>query len=683
MQAILGVDTGGTYTDAVLVDQASGAVLSHAKALTTYHNLATGVRQAIEAALSGSSAGGTPASIRLVALSTTLATNALVEGRGSPVSLLLIGYDRALLEAYDFHRELATDDVVYLAGGHDGHGDEVAPLDERAAREAILARAGRVEAFAVSGYFGVRNPAHELRVKALVEALTGPDPLPVTCGHELTSRLDSVRRATTTALNARLIPLLRELVLSVQATLDELGIGAPLMIVRGDGSLVSAAWATERPIETILSGPAASVVGARHLAQHPHAWVLDMGGTTTDIAVLDGERPRLNRDGAHVGGWRTMIEAVDVRTVGLGGDSLVTVNGGRQLTVGPQRAIPLCLLAAEHPAILLDLQASPVAAEREALAAQYVLASGRSGRALSDAERALLDELTASGPRRLAALVREQPLVMPRILALEARRLVLRAGFTPTDALHALGLFTQWEAGASAAGAAQLASILHLSAGELCRRTVEAVSDRLATEIVTKALADEGAPPDWEDGNGAAALLARALGRAGESSLGCALTLHEPLVAIGAPASAYSPRAAEHLHTGLDVPQHAGVASALGAAMGGVIQEIRALIQPVDDGRSYRLHLPDGVHDFGSVEQSVQYARQAVPELLRQRAQRAGADHIELHIHREDSTVPVRSGGELYLGTELTFTAVGRPRATRSVPGNGAGRQSRVSHNGG
>jgi N-methylhydantoinase A/oxoprolinase/acetone carboxylase beta subunit len=178
------------------------------------------------------------------------------------VCLLLIGYDPSAMRRLGFERELATDDVVYLGGGHDELGNEVAPLDEAAARAAILARGDSVEAFAISGYFSVRNPAHELRVRQMVRELSDR---PVTCGHELTSRLNAVRRATTVALNAHLIQPLHELIGSVQQTLKAVGITAPLMVVKGDGSLVCAEWATERPVETILSGPAASVVGAAHL----------------------------------------------------------------------------------------------------------------------------------------------------------------------------------------------------------------------------------------------------------------------------------------------------------------------------------------------------------------------------------------------------------------------------------
>ncbi|HDH09566.1 MAG TPA: ROK family protein, partial [Chloroflexi bacterium] len=198
---LLGIDTGGTYTDAVLIGE-DGEIVAESKALTTPHNLAEGIEEAL-----ASLPGELLAQVRLVGLSTTLATNAIVEGKGAPVCLILIGYDRELIERYDFWSELVTPDVVFIRGGHTLEGREKEPLDLEAARKAVLERRDKVGAFAISGYFGVRNPAHELQVKELVQELTG---LPSTCGHELTAQLDSIRRATTVALNARLIPILQE-----------------------------------------------------------------------------------------------------------------------------------------------------------------------------------------------------------------------------------------------------------------------------------------------------------------------------------------------------------------------------------------------------------------------------------------------------------------------------------------
>lgn len=671
MAIALGIDTGGTYTDAVLVDHDSGMVQASAKALTTRHDLAIGIGEAVRTVLVK---GMSPGHVDLVALSTTLATNAIVEGQGSPVCLLLIGYDRELIQRYGFDRDLVTQDVFYVRGGHNGMGDEVEPLDEAAARDAILARRDHVEAFAVSGYFGVRNPSHELRVRALVEELTADTdgmPMPVTCGHELTTRLNAVRRATTAALNARLIPLLRELIATVRRTLGDLGISAPLMVVKGDGSLVRAEWAMRRPIETILSGPAASVVGAWHLSDRRDVWVVDVGGTTTDIAVLADGRPRVNPEGAKVGQWRTMVEAVDVHTVGLGGDSQVGVNGrhtmGRGwLTIGPRRVVPLCLLASQYPEITKELSRQVAEDQSDSLVGRFVLMQRQATHALSDSERELLGHLSG-GPRSLVALalrMRYGFLMSRQIERLVARRLVLLAGFTPTDALHVLGDYRRWDTEAARLGAELLAAQVGLAPELFCRRVVAEVSDRVAMELVSKVLGDEGTPPDWEGEPAAMALLLRALDNSDDGKLDCQLTLKQPIVAIGAPVEAYLPRASQQLHTELVIPEHAGVANALGAVAGGVVQQIRVLIHPLEEEVTlFRVHLPDRVQDFATLEESVAFVQEVVPGQIEALARRAGAEQVEIKMVRNDRTAPVKGGwgSEIHLSTEVTFTAVGRP----------------------
>jgi N-methylhydantoinase A/oxoprolinase/acetone carboxylase beta subunit len=667
MTIALGIDTGGTYTDAALVDYATGQVLDAAKALTTRRDLSIGIGEAIDAVFQQPGAPA-PADVDLVALSTTLATNAIVEGQGSPVCLVLIGYDPTLIQQYKFEDELVTKDIVYIDGGHDIHGDEAAPLDEAALRHAVLARLNHVEAFAVSGYFGVRNPAHELKARELIEELTG---LPVTCGHDLTTRLNSVRRATTVALNARLVPLLRELIGTLRHTLDKRSITAPLMVVKGDGSLVRAEWAMQRPIETILSGPAASAVGAWQLAQgsdvlqDPVLWAVDVGGTTTDIAVLCTGRPRLNPEGAQVGRWRTMVEAVDVHTVGLGGDSHVRVTPERQLVIGPQRVVPLSLLASQHPEVLAELRHQAAVPPRYEVAAQFLLPRRQPSRQLREDEQAILDRL-AHGPLSLPSLVRESrygAIALRRVEQLIIERLALRAGFTPTDALHALGRLDLWNAEAARLGAQILAAQNRHTMDELCRDVIEGVSDRAATALISKALSDDDHPPQWEKEPTAALLLGRALNDGHNNDLACALTLRRPVVAIGAPVQAYMPRVAEQLHTRLIIPPHAEVANAVGAVAGGVVQRQRVLITPLEDGEALRLHLPRGVYDFHDREEAVAYAEEQMRPWMEALAQQAGAAQVEVQMIREDREVLVKAGwgDRLYLGTELTFTAVGRP----------------------
>lgn len=697
MDIALGIDTGGTYTDAVLVDQDTGSVLARTKALTTHRNLATGIAEAIanvfgpEARLDGHSAKEiAPEAVGLVGLSTTLATNAIVEGQGGSVCLLLIGYDPDFIRQREFEEELVTDDVVYIQGGHTIDGEERIPLDETAARDAILARRDRVAAFAVSGYFGVRNPDHELRVKALIEELTAGErgmPLPVTCGHELTTKLNAIRRATTVALNARLIPTLRDLILTVRASLDSKGVSAPLMIVKGDGSLVRSEWAIQRPIETILSGPAASVVGAWHVAGRKDVWVVDVGGTTTDIAALRDGHPRLNPQGAQVGRWRTMVEAADVHTVGLGGDSHVTfsTNGARHpghtaprpIALGPQRVLPLCRLASEHPEILDELRRQQTIKKRALLpsVAQFLVARRSPGPGLAEADRALVARIQ-TGAVSLISLAQEHAhftFLMERIDRLVAQQLVLRAGFTPTDALHVLGRFVAWDVEAARLAAELLARQLDLSVEAFCTLVAGEVSNRVATELVTKVLSDEVAPANWSTEPLAAGLLARALDLVADTDLACHMTLRQPIVAVGAPVGAYMPGAAEQLHTELLLPEHASVANAVGAVVGSVVQRATVLIRPIEFGEVYRVHLPgnlgltETIHDADTLDACVAYTESVVPEQLQRLAEEAGARQVEIQVARVDHTGPIREKRDesVFLESVLTFTAVGRPASVR------------------
>src|ERR1700728_1809226 len=361
----LGLDTGGTFTDAVLLAGGQRVVAS-AKSLTTPWDLAIGIGHAMRAVLGRLPAAAHRSNVSLVSVSTTLATNAVVENRFSPGCTLLIGFDDAMVERSGIGRHGGP--LVRVAGGHGATGEEWAPLDENAVKAAVDEFDARVEAYAIAASFSVRNPAHYSRARQLIR---GRSHRPVTCAHELSSKLDAPRRALTAVLNARLTPQIRHLIEALSRVLVEESIDAPLMIVKGDGSLMRAEVALEYPVETILSGPAASVVGAGFLTGIGDFVVSDMGGTTTDIAVVSNGRPAIRAEGALVGGWRTMVEAVDVRTCGLGGDSEVCFDRQIRLRVGPRKAMPLCLLAQRFPGVLGDLQAAADLAHLPEFATQF------------------------------------------------------------------------------------------------------------------------------------------------------------------------------------------------------------------------------------------------------------------------------------------------------------------------
>ncbi|HIH69713.1 hydantoinase/oxoprolinase family protein [Methermicoccus shengliensis] len=324
----LGIDTGGTNTDSVLVDPLTKQLVGYGKAPTTHYNLAVGIENSISDLLSSTEL---KKPIGMVSLSTTLATNSIVEAKAREVCLILIGHPPR--KEWD---ELPAKFVRVIGGKFDELGREEEPLDIDALDPILEEVDAHVEGYAASGYFGVRNPSHEQRVKEYIQSRTGK---PVVCGHEFTAQLGLYERSVTAALNAGLIPVINELLDSVKQSLARFGISAPLYVVKGDGAIVSEAVAREHPIETVYSGPAASAVGGFHLTGRRDALVMDIGGTTTDVVELVDGMPKVIPDGAIVGGLKTRVRAIDAITFGFGGDSLIEV--GDTIKVGPERAVPL------------------------------------------------------------------------------------------------------------------------------------------------------------------------------------------------------------------------------------------------------------------------------------------------------------------------------------------------------
>ncbi|HEY3342110.1 MAG TPA: hydantoinase/oxoprolinase family protein [Anaerolineae bacterium] len=676
MAILLGIDTGGTYTDAVLFDdsatQKGNGVLGTAKALTTKYDLAEGIRNAINAVLP---IAGSKPDIRLVSLSTTLATNAIVEGHGTPICLILVGYPADSLNQANLRQALGHDPVVFVNGGHTVSGEEQMPLDVETARRAIQENAPGVTAFAVSGYFAVRNPAHELAVREMVRELTG---LPVSCGHELTSSLDAPRRALTTVINARLIPLLQQLILAVRAILDEKGIHASLMVVKGDGSLIDADMALRQPVQTILSGPAASVVGARHLSGEDDVLVVDMGGTTSDIALLQGGRPVLNLDGATVGGWRTMVEAVAVHTFGLGGDSEVRLDEADRLVVGPRRVVPLSLLVDQHPQAVSILRAQLSRPASGADDGQFALRQRPLDAATLSGEERLIWEMLAEGVLPLADLFNQPRVAYFRrkaLVQLVDRGAVVICGFTPTDAAHVLGHQTDWNIEAARLGAQLWARRLNDMTGdcepiderEFCQRVIRQVVVQSGRALVTAALA-EAHGLALDDHDAVQRLFIDTPLEALESPdavLDVSLMLRRPIVAIGAPVATYYPTVAERLHTRLCIPPHAGMANAIGAVAGGVMQTVRAQIKLLDNEKGFRVHLPSGIRDFANLEEAAAFATSEAGRLVEALAREAGAADVQVQCNRQDHIARIRKEEvyeDMYIDSEVVAVAFGRPR---------------------
>lgn len=670
----LGIDTGGTYTDAVLVDE-SNRILASAKSLTTRHELTRGIRDALEKLPQEAFA-----KVRLVALSTTLSTNSVVEGKGAPVGVLLPGYAERQLDRSGLLDIFDKDLVAILPGGHDAVGREKEALDEARVREAIERVQGRVAAFAVSSMFGVRNPAHEIRVRQLIEELASK---PVTCGHELASSLDAPRRALTVALNARMIPIIHELIRAVSEILAAKEIAAPLMMVKGNGSLINTETAMKQPVGTVLSGPAASVVGACALSGADNAIIADMGGTTTDIAVVTGGQPELGSEGVRIGEWRPMVEAVRVISIGLGGDSEVRFNAREGIGIGPRRVVPLSLLAHLHPAVedelRQQLEGGPSRRNN-----RFAMRLAWDDVLMKECPERELDawEMLSAGPVSLDGIVERDREAARSIARLHRKGMVIYSGFTPSDAAHVLGLSDHWRP-----KAARLAALLwarqmryvyglgRWQAGDAetpSRHVFEKVGQRISRALIEAGL-HQHRSLDEAESRKLTGLLADLVFESGDSpgphpAAGSLFHLKfaadYPVVGVGAPAPTFFPDAARRLGVELALPANAEVANAYGAVMGSVVQRADVLVSQPLHGQ-FIVHSDGGPAHFGSLEAAVSAARAIARDKVARMAREAGAEAAEICLGSEDRLVDHDVDGKLFLETRIIATATGRPDVRR------------------
>ena len=665
MSLRLGIDTGGTFTDAVLVDDQKN-IINAEKSLTTRFDLSLGIGDVIAKLPKASLVD-----ISMVSLSTTLTTNSVVEDLGAPVCVLLPGYTQEQVKQSGLLDILPAQMVVILEGGYDAVGRESKPLDEEGARAAIVKLKDEVSAFAISSMFGTRNSSHENRLKKIVTELTD---MPVICGHELASSLGAPRRALTAALNARMVPAIKELVGSVQTILARHEIDAPLMLVKGDGSLASLANAIEKPIGTVLSGPAASVIGACHLSGLDNAIIADMGGTTTDIAVVSNGQPELSDDGARIGDWQPMVEAVRVNSIGLGGDSELRFGGHVGLTIGPRRVVPTSLLAHLYPQVVPRLEAQ-LAGMANARSNRFVMRLENNQALLNQLGPVELEawELLSDTPIELEAMVQEDRHFARALARLKRLGLAIYSGFTPSDAVHVLGINSHWDA-----HAAELSARIWMRQmrflygyGKWESDDVEAACTQvydLVIATIRRLLIEVGLNEFDLSGKSA-----RATGIV-DTITRMVIGTHEnkgrkplfkldfagdyPIVAVGAPAASYYQRVADSMHIGLHLPEHADVANAFGAVMGSVIQRAQITVTQPQHGIFCLFH-GDNPKTFESLAAARAEAEQLVSGLAREKAIEAGAIDPSVTLKYNDIHVRDEVDGELFLESTVIATAIG------------------------
>ncbi|MCL2790194.1 MAG: hydantoinase/oxoprolinase family protein [Desulfobulbus sp.] len=532
----IGIDTGGTYTDAVLLDISSGQVVSWRKERTTPHDLSLGVGRALRGLLRQS----VPAhEVAGLAVSTTLATNAVVEGRGARVGLFVLGYVR--------HFKLPVVANIFLKGGHTITGEEDESLDIEGLVDTLPALASEVDSYAVCGAMSIKNPTHELVAR---EAIRLIDPKPVFCSHLVSSHPGMLERSATACLHARMMPLMTDFLASIQRSMLATGLDCPVTIICGNGRGEALDRIADQAAVTMASGPAATArFGAA--CGFDSALVVDVGGTTTDVCLIKDGGPLLNRKGCSIGEWRTHIEAVDMYTAGAGGDSHVICQRDGRITLGSTRVQPLAMTQdLPDPRLWLNRDTDTYLALPVADLDPEVIR-----------DDSLLRYLAQHGPTPPSVLAAQMGtstlLLEKRLERLMVLQRVVLAGFTPTDALHALGRLDIGHGSSSRSGTEMLATQTGLTTEAFCRQVVTETETAIETILLSYL-----ARTVWQD-----SLSAPLLDRRDNSLFSVRFTLKLPIIGIGAAARCFLPGVAERLGTAAVFPEHCEVGNAVGAAL--------------------------------------------------------------------------------------------------------------------
>ncbi|XOF33110.1 MAG: hydantoinase/oxoprolinase N-terminal domain-containing protein [Candidatus Electrothrix sp. YB6] len=540
----IGIDTGGTYTDGVLIDNATLEVVHSAKEPTTHHDLGIGVGRVLRKLLSSDVS---PEEIIRLSVSTTLATNAVVEDRGARVGLLVFGYVR--------HFKLPITANIFLKGGHKITGEEDEPLDIEGLVDSVRDLKGEVDSYAVCGGMSIKNPAHELVAE---EAITMIDPKPIFCSHQVSDNPGMRARAATACLHAKLMPLMVGFLSSVRISMLNAGLHCPVTIICGNGKGAGLDEAVQRAAITMASGPAAT---ARFgcTSGEPKALIVDVGGTTTDVCMIRNSHPVLSNEGCRIGEWQTHVEAINMYTAAGGGDSHIICPSDQEDSCGLNQTIsletvrvqPLCMT----PGLpdpedwlgcgLRNAVVVPVEGLREDIVTQdEILFCLR--------ERGPVNLETLTIQTGLSGIILEK-----RLERLAYLQQISMAGFTPTDALHVLGRLDIGDREQAESGARSLAAVLNMDVESFCLQVI-AETEKTIENVILDYLGRQV----WDDGHFTPFLNNR------ENELfSLSVALNLPIIGIGAAARCFLPGVAERLHTTVHFPEHYEVGNAVGAAL--------------------------------------------------------------------------------------------------------------------
>jgi len=637
MQYSLGIDAGGTYTDAVILRDSDSRILDASKAITTYPDLMVGIRNAIDK-LDPEYVN----KIKLVSVSTTLSTNTILEKTGYPVGLILVG-------DYTIPKKLPADYCITVKGGHDSNGDELQPLDLTAVEQFAVSLKKKVSAFAVSSYFSTRNPEHELKIKQIITKLTGH---PVVCGYELSQELGAYERAATAVLNAQLIPITYQFIHSIVTEIKERKLDAKILMLKCDGSVIDIKGAKLRPIETVFSGPAASIMGASHLSGLDTCAVIDVGGTSTDVSIIKKGRPELCEKGAVIGGWQTRVKSIRMESSANGGDSHVWFK--KCVRIGPRRVMPLCFAAVKYPNFKEKLEKNPVPLRtmlnEHIQPTKFFVSTGANPVNSTENERKLLEYIKDEPLSIYEILNKMKRFPSPSVLdSLIQQRAIQAIGFTPTDALHVLGEYTEWDVEAAQIGAKKLSRFTQMGVHAFCKKIKQQVARNMAYSLMSFIMEGRG-----KEG----------INKILDEEVPAQYKLNIPIVLLGGPVKAYYEELKDLIDAEIIVPEQARVGNAVGALVGKGIKRIEIIIRPAsmeNPNQNFLVFTPKGRKKFEQYRAAVEYSRKTGEEFILDSMKDFGLPESSIRINTGVEYLSPRGWKHTPMETKMTFVGICTP----------------------
>jgi N-methylhydantoinase A/oxoprolinase/acetone carboxylase beta subunit len=509
-----------------------------------------------------------PKDIKYVGLSTTLATNSILESKGGKVGLITIGWNPEKDQLMEPAKE------YFVGGGHDVKGKTITGLDESALINAAKELEKIADNIVISGKFSCLYDAHERRAKQILADKIG---IPVIATYELTRDIGVYERANTAILNGMLLPVINDFINGVLSLLSRYSVSAHVMMMKGDGTMMRIDTAKLRPVETIMSGPAASIVGGLALSGRSDGMVIDIGSTSTDVACVRDGMPPLGDKGVTILGKVTHVRTMDVHTIALGGDSEISMDAYGDVTLGPRRSVPLASSSMKYPSLKNRMGRDGCV--------KYLIPHKDRTRTLTGTETQVADFIKKNAPCKISDISDAYPKMytLPTVIdTLLAAGAVIFTSLTPTDLMIVTGRFEMGDKDASEIGLGIFSKNADITDEQLILKVMDRAVMNSGSAILEKIVADEIGDGNIDDIS--RKIIDAAVGKDTFAAIETKIKLKLPVIGLGGPASAYLTSLKNRLDAEVIIPDHHDIGNAVGTLRSRISETSYAVLIPAKDG---------------------------------------------------------------------------------------------------